>query len=126
MIRRPPRSTLFPYTTLFRSRVPSVIGAECGPAPRGTEVVGDLHLADTVAAVEGDALERDGLNGGDPAPAGRSGDERAHGHAGDRHGALRGGARVDAPAGRVRNPVARLHPELFESVGEHRDLAEVL
>src|SRR2546421_212521 len=23
MIRRPPRSTLFPYTTLFRSRVPS-------------------------------------------------------------------------------------------------------
>src|SRR3712207_9001287 len=26
MIRRPPRSTLFPYTTLFRS---------CGPVPRG-------------------------------------------------------------------------------------------
>src|SRR2546426_1907842 len=24
MIRRPPRSTLFPYTTLFRSRVPDV------------------------------------------------------------------------------------------------------
>src|SRR2546422_2623173 len=24
MIRRPPRSTLFPYTTLFRSRVPIV------------------------------------------------------------------------------------------------------
>src|SRR2546430_12203969 len=24
MIRRPPRSTLFPYTTLFRSRTPSV------------------------------------------------------------------------------------------------------
>src|SRR3712207_8355760 len=24
MIRRPPRSTLFPYTTLFRSREPSV------------------------------------------------------------------------------------------------------
>src|SRR5258708_12534287 len=24
MIRRPPRSTLFPYTTLFRSAVPSV------------------------------------------------------------------------------------------------------
>src|SRR3989442_11230507 len=24
MIRRPPRSTLFPYTTLFRSRSPSV------------------------------------------------------------------------------------------------------
>src|SRR5258707_9295572 len=28
MIRRPPRSTLFPYTTLFRSGPP---GAECQP-----------------------------------------------------------------------------------------------
>src|SRR3712207_7491519 len=26
MIRRPPRSTLFPYTTLFRSRLCSVLG----------------------------------------------------------------------------------------------------
>src|SRR3712207_9010753 len=25
MIRRPPRSTLFPYTTLFRSRVPAAL-----------------------------------------------------------------------------------------------------
>src|SRR2546430_13515221 len=25
MIRRPPRSTLFPYTTLFRSRLPNLI-----------------------------------------------------------------------------------------------------
>src|SRR3712207_6885202 len=30
MIRRPPRSTLFPYTTLFRSRVPH---AEEGSTP---------------------------------------------------------------------------------------------
>src|SRR3712207_7459628 len=28
MIRRPPRSTLFPYTTLFRSGRPSVTGEE--------------------------------------------------------------------------------------------------
>src|SRR5438874_6270306 len=28
MIRRPPRSTLFPYTTLFRSRLTSTIGYE--------------------------------------------------------------------------------------------------
>src|SRR3712207_9489498 len=27
MIRRPPRSTLFPYTTLFRSQLGSMIGA---------------------------------------------------------------------------------------------------
>src|SRR3712207_9027284 len=25
MIRRPPRSTLFPYTTLFRSRIPNLL-----------------------------------------------------------------------------------------------------
>src|SRR3712207_7327150 len=30
MIRRPPRSTLFPYTTLFRSRAPSDGGRGCG------------------------------------------------------------------------------------------------
>src|SRR5438876_7965729 len=36
MLRRPPRSTLFPYTTLFRSRDPAVDGAELERiAPRG-------------------------------------------------------------------------------------------
>src|SRR5258708_31842713 len=30
MIRRPPRSTLFPYTTLFRSRI-ITYGDGCGP-----------------------------------------------------------------------------------------------
>src|SRR5256884_2774267 len=30
MIRRPPRSTLFPYTTLFRS---VIMGSECGCLP---------------------------------------------------------------------------------------------
>src|SRR5688572_33370268 len=38
MIRRPPRSTLFPYTTLFRSRRVSIsvgrVGPEVGPDPR--------------------------------------------------------------------------------------------
>src|SRR5258708_31657067 len=29
MIRRPPRSTLFPYTTLFRSAVPTVPTRDC-------------------------------------------------------------------------------------------------
>src|SRR5258708_12376969 len=29
MIRRPPRSTLFPYTTLFRSRVPRRVRRRC-------------------------------------------------------------------------------------------------
>src|SRR5256885_5032651 len=34
MIRRPPRSTLFPYTTLFRSRLPARVRL-AGRDPRG-------------------------------------------------------------------------------------------
>src|SRR5947208_12258341 len=34
MIRRPPRSTLFPYTTLFRSRACSSRLGPCRAAPR--------------------------------------------------------------------------------------------
>src|SRR6266542_6460145 len=33
MIRRPPRSTLFPYTTLFRSPAPGTAPARGDPAP---------------------------------------------------------------------------------------------
>src|SRR2546425_1490643 len=38
MIRRPPRSTLFPYTTLFRSRAGQRggVGRDCGDEDRGT------------------------------------------------------------------------------------------
>src|SRR6201982_324587 len=36
MIRRPPRSTLFPYTTLFRSVMRNVIGTLPGRLDRGT------------------------------------------------------------------------------------------
>src|SRR5205823_11249373 len=50
MIRRPPRSTLFPYTTLFRSRegqdVAGVSGAVRGPpgdAPRSEEHTSELQ-----------------------------------------------------------------------------------
>src|SRR3712207_8565464 len=44
MIRRPPRSTLFPYTTLFRSAGPPELrvcrsqpGGECDPGPLAEE-----------------------------------------------------------------------------------------
>src|SRR3989475_6340688 len=43
MIRRPPRSTLFPYTTLFRSVVPLGRG-EVGARETGAPVVGDAPL----------------------------------------------------------------------------------
>src|SRR3712207_9085268 len=44
MIRRPPRSTLFPYTTLFRS-APRV-RERVGPQPRQGEIVALLHRLD--------------------------------------------------------------------------------
>src|SRR5260370_29788807 len=46
MIRRPPRSTLFPYTTLFRSTTPRQPARRCRCAPplRGP----DVHTVATV------------------------------------------------------------------------------
>src|SRR5256885_16894496 len=35
MIRRPPRSTLFPYTTLFRSSMTNEAAADCALAGQG-------------------------------------------------------------------------------------------
>src|SRR3712207_7467816 len=35
MIRRPPRSTLFPYTTLFRSEEPGLLDEGLGDGPLG-------------------------------------------------------------------------------------------
>src|SRR3712207_8327244 len=64
MIRRPPRSTLFPYTTLFRS----VLAAEVGPVVRAEhDEEGGLeleplgpHEAGGDGVLAGDALD-DGL-----------------------------------------------------------------
>src|SRR3712207_7277352 len=51
MIRRPPRSTLFPYTTLFRSRQPpepvELVAAELRPQP------GRIHLGQPVQIPQG-------------------------------------------------------------------------
>src|SRR2546427_5113242 len=40
MIRRPPRSTLFPYTTLFRSRLGIAVARPAGDEGRVEEEVG--------------------------------------------------------------------------------------
>src|SRR2546430_16455547 len=45
MIRRPPRSTLFPYTTLFRSMYGLLHAAEDAPGPSVRQVAGG-HLGD--------------------------------------------------------------------------------
>src|SRR5258705_4364794 len=54
MIRRPPRSTLFPYTTLFRSddALIEIVTAEVRVA------VGRLHLDDPLADLENRDVER--------------------------------------------------------------------
>src|SRR3989442_2607806 len=59
MIRRPPRSTLFPYTTLFRSRAIRCVGehegheAACGVVDvREVPLSVDVAEADGVPAVE--------------------------------------------------------------------------
>src|SRR5438034_7221825 len=43
MIRRPPKSTLFPYTTLFRSRASDMITVAAAPS-----LIGELFPAVTV------------------------------------------------------------------------------
>src|SRR3712207_7465272 len=44
MIRRPPRSTLFPYTTLFRSRREVLLGV-LAPERLAQQVIGGLDAA---------------------------------------------------------------------------------
>src|SRR3712207_7048518 len=54
MIRRPPRSTLFPYTTLFRSLYPFPPGQG---AALTREVCTSCHSANTVVRHQYDAAE---------------------------------------------------------------------
>src|SRR2546430_6159231 len=69
MIRRPPRSTLFPYTTLFRSHV-----REAGRQEAGVRVVGKgqarsrrLHDLAAERALDGPAARRPPVSGADRA-----------------------------------------------------------
>src|SRR2546426_2562761 len=47
MIRRPPRSTLFPYTTLFRSQVRADLDLQVGEVTQTMEVSGHASLVNT-------------------------------------------------------------------------------
>src|SRR2546430_13581780 len=56
MIRRPPRSTLFPYTTLFRSQAIRLISVERGYDPRDFTLfcfggAGALHAAHLIESL---------------------------------------------------------------------------
>src|SRR2546425_3329091 len=111
MIRRPPRSTLFPYTTLFRSRVAA---AHVGARPRRGgprhSVVGDHRLPGAVqrrprnVALVGAARRVDlrDRGGGGPAQAGAA---AGGGAVGARHGAGRG----SGPAARCAVPERGVH-----------------
>src|SRR3712207_6988560 len=62
MIRRPPRSTLFPYTTLFRSGVLDAVDG--GRDPAGVEAFGDRDeldhgVADVAVPVRVEAVRLD-------------------------------------------------------------------
>src|SRR2546422_7832594 len=59
MIRRPPRSTLFPYTTLFRSRVQPLRHLEAERAEDGRDERGAPHDAPAGEKLENDEEQRD-------------------------------------------------------------------
>src|SRR5256885_6544499 len=52
MIRRPPRSTLFPYTTLFRSQH-ETRGAQRDPGELGHHTAGSVPLRDRTGLIPG-------------------------------------------------------------------------
>src|SRR3712207_8421647 len=69
MIRRPPRSTLFPYTTLFRSRVVAGLAGREDHRQRQTRGVHDqMELGRQPSAGSSEALPVDG-EGFDPVRA---------------------------------------------------------
>src|SRR5438132_2105150 len=59
MVRRPPRSTLFPYTTLFRSRYPSQL-AGTSQAERAAPASGAKDAESDAAASRNDYRSRRG------------------------------------------------------------------
>src|SRR3712207_7416255 len=52
MIRRPPRSTLFPYTTLFRSKAAPPNGTRTPPDSRSTRAARPSERAGSSAATQ--------------------------------------------------------------------------
>src|SRR3712207_7812820 len=60
MIRRPPRSTLFPYTTLFRSvfdaKTGELLGAHMA-GPEVTEMIQGYTIARTMETTEAELME---------------------------------------------------------------------
>src|SRR2546430_4151209 len=67
MIRRPPRSTLFPYTTLFRSAVPRREAHEPRRREEGASIVGahpQAHAHDGCGRVRNELVDLHGQSVG--------------------------------------------------------------
>src|SRR3712207_8156221 len=60
MIRRPPRSTLFPYTTLFRSDEVAALRRRLSDTPRHTRAL-EQRLSETQQALAGASGQNDRL-----------------------------------------------------------------
>src|SRR2546427_6250218 len=60
MIRRPPRSTLFPYTTLFRSALAAAVGAQEAEDLAAADAEGHMVHGDEVAKAHGQVPGLDG------------------------------------------------------------------
>src|SRR2546422_4971344 len=58
MIRRPPRSTLFPYTTLFRSRAKRALGVD-RQRRMGGDAVDDIQRSAFLEFVDVGGIEKD-------------------------------------------------------------------
>src|SRR3989449_10323782 len=71
MIRRPPRSTLFPYTTLFRSQEVVLCGGAGAEPPdvHGSDRAGQARGGEGTLHPVGDGLEHDGARRA-PGPGG--------------------------------------------------------
>ena len=93
--------------------------------PGLTTVDRNRDRLDALAAIEGDALERRSAQL-ELRAVGHIGNERADSEAVDRNRRLGRGARLNAAAGRIRNPVGGLHPETVEHIIDHVDVIEVL
>src|SRR2546427_5757846 len=76
MIRRPPRSTLFPYTTLFRS----VGQTDRGPEPLHGDGLRGYRRRDALQRQRAVALDADGHHGGERAGGEEQGAERSEEH----------------------------------------------
>src|SRR2546425_10799725 len=115
MIRRPPRSTLFPYTTLFRSLLPQRrLAPDRGGGVRRAPVPGRPAGRDRVGRVSPALRARRLADGGDAGVArGRAG---RLGHAAARGGAARGprrrrgAVRAGAPGDRRAAPLSARAP----------------